>query len=441
MRMLNANGTIKQKNTIFSKQNFIFLSQMIGRSALDYETFRKIGHITDIVVLLRDAYPKITALIVRQGLFGKKLYIPWVNTKKVIEDKIVLDAVQGVREFSDQLQENEILLRETLWDKQVVDISGSKLVRINDLHMLIEDSKLWLVHIDIGAKGLLRRLGWLGFLTPVLRFIFNYELKDRFISWKYIQPLQSESKSLMLKIPNSRLAELHPADIAEITMDLSPDERVTIIKSLDTMTGANVLQELPLKARVNTAELFTPQQLASILNEMAMDETVDLIAELPKKMVNSLMALLPKDKVVQIKDLLEHSSRVVGSVLNPEFLTAKQTSTAEEILNKVKSMPKKIESIYYIYLLDDYDSLSGVLTLRDLLKANPTRPVLEFMRKKLIKIRIDTNIKKAAAIFFKYDFNILPVVDKNNKLKGIVSMKDVIEFSFPKIKEEIEDFL
>lgn len=323
----------------YLKKNFIYLSQIINLPVVNFSNNKKIGYVVDVVSVLREMYPKATALIIRKKFSRKKLYLSWDKITKLIEDKIIF--VDNLKEvFFDEinLSENEILLKQTFYDKQIVDISGAKLVRVNDLHLLRENSNLWLVHVDIGFKGILRRLGYLNFFNFISRWLFLYELKDKFIGWKYVQPITTSGKpsSISLKIPYAKLSELHPADLADILIDLGPDERMIIFKSLDNLTSAKVLQEIPLKIRVQIAESLNPLHLANILQEMPMDEVVDLLAELPKKVINSLFNILPQEKVVQIKDLLEHSEHIAGSLMNTEFITVKHNTTAGEVLNKIK---------------------------------------------------------------------------------------------------------
>ncbi|MHB9156178.1 MAG: PRC-barrel domain-containing protein, partial [Endomicrobiales bacterium] len=141
-------------------KNFIFLSQLIGIPVIDLNTNERIGRVQDIVASLREMYPRASAVIVSTP-GGKRAYLPWQNVRKLIEDRAVF--VEGSPEIpflEAKPRENEILLRDTFWDKQIVDISGSKVVRVNDLHLLREELNLWLVHVDIGITGLLRRLGW-----------------------------------------------------------------------------------------------------------------------------------------------------------------------------------------------------------------------------------------------------------------------------------------
>ena len=284
------------------QSNFIFLSQILGVPVIDSATNKTIGYAVDVVAVLREMYPRVSALIVREKMSSKRFYLPWKNIQKVFDQRaIFIENVPPPAERSVALAENEILLKETFLDKQVVDISGSKVVRVNDLHFLRENQNLWLVHMDVGFKGLLRRLGWQRVVEPVLHWLFSYAFKDRFISWKYVQSVTpSRAESLALKVPQTKLAELHPADLADILGDLGTDERIMILKSLDKTTAAEALKELPLKARVQTAELLDQSQLVAIVNEMPIDEAVDLLGEFPRKRLNSLFSIIPQDRVEQI---------------------------------------------------------------------------------------------------------------------------------------------
>jgi magnesium transporter len=422
------------------QNNFIYFSQLVGLPVILNE--KKIGHVDDAIAVLKEMYPKVNTLVMHRAMSDKKYSLPWSNVKKITEEKAVyIDSppleIPGNRI---KLSENEMLLKETFWDNQIVDISGSKLVRVNDLHLLREDSNLWVVHIDIGFRGFLRRLGWFKFVDRIFKWFFSYEIKDRFISWKYVQPIGTDlPESLHLKVPYAKLAEMHPADIADILADLAPDERAAIFKSIDNITAAKSMQELPMKIRIQVAESINQEQLANILKEMPMDEVVDLVDKLPKKFTGSLFRILPQEKVSRIKDLLKHPAHTAGSLMTTEFLTTKAGIPANEILGKIRVKSKEVESIYYTYVVDDSESLIGYVSLRHLLLAAPNQLVSEIMRKKVIKTRVETDIRKVAKMFYKYNLSVIPVIDKQNKVQGIITIKDAINSVFPEIQEKIED--
>lgn len=418
---------------------FIYLSQIIDLPVVDASK-KKIGSIYDVIANISGMYPRVTGIIVKTGL-RKKLYYPWKDVKKIDEEAhAVLDADEEGT-IPEGLSENELLLRETFWDKQIVDIAGSKVVRVNDLHILKDGVKLWMVHVDVGVKGLMRRLGWGRFIESSIMWLFGYELRDRFIPWKYVQPITSADnfKSLALVIPHSKLAELHPADLADILIDLGAEERLLIFNSFDDETASDILQELPLKMRVLVAESLESDRLARILDVTPMDEVVDLLGELTPATVNVLYGLLKKDEVLQIMELMQHSRRIAGSLMNTEFISATELETAGQVLRKIRKLAPEVESIYYVYVLDGEGRPVGVLTIKQLLVAEQKQPVGDIMRENVVRVTIDTRTKDVAAIFYKYNFTVVPVVDENGRIEGVITMKDALEAVFPEIREETEE--
>jgi magnesium transporter len=420
--------------------SFIFLSQIINLPVVDHNN-RKIGRIFDITADVKGMYPKINALIVRKGIRKKLIYYPWKCILNLVEGRVAVldDEAEGSETAT--LGEHELRLRETFWDKQIVDISGSKVVRVNDLHILKDGIKLWLVHVDVGFKGILRRLGWLGFFSSVVRWLFAYELKDKFIQWKYVQPVTTEDylKSLSLKIPHSKLSQLHPADLADILVDLGAEERLLIFSSFDDDTASDILQELPLKMRLLIAKSLEIERLASILDETPMDEVVDLMDELPRETVTAVLALLPEEKVRQVRDLSKYTDRIAGGLMNTEFVHAEAEQTVRQVLARIRKVAEDIESIYYVYVLDGSDVPIGVVTLKQLLIADSKKHVGEIMRENVVRVKINDSIKTVAEIFYKYNFTVVPVVDQYDRIQGIITMKDALESVFPEIREETEE--
>ncbi len=423
--------------------NFIYLSQVFNAPLVLSGSGRRLGCIYDVVADIRGQYPRINALIVKKRFRKKLTYYPWSSIKEVNEGKnILIDSVDEAADFPLELGENELCLRETFWDKQIVDIAGSKVVRVNDLHLLKDGIKLWLVHVDVGLKGLLRRLGWLRSYSAVIRWLFDYEMKDKFIPWKYVQPISpvdvDTRKSLSLTVPHAKLAELHPADLADILADLGTEERILIFNSFDVETAAEILQEFPLKLRILTAESIEMEKLAQIVLKMPMDETVDLLDDLPQDTRKSLFDLLPPDEVKQITELLKHPERSAGGLMNNEFITARESDTVGKVLKKIKSVGSEIESIYYIYVVNDADIPVGVTTLKQLLLSGSRQTVGSIMRENVVRIPVDTHIKKVARVFFKYNFMVVPVVDSTDRIIGIITIKDALEAVFPEMSEETD---
>ena len=148
---------------------------------------------------------------------------------------------------------------------------------------------------------------------------------------------------------------------------------------------------------------------------------------------------MPAEKVTQISGLLGHAQNIAGSIMNTEFIIAKQNETAGLVLDKIKKGARRKESIYYIYVTDENDILVGVITLHQLLTVLPEKVISEFMRKRIAKVKIDTKIKDVAEVFYKYDFTVVPVIDKLGKIQGVITIKDAFESVFHPIRKETEE--
>ncbi len=423
-------------------KNFIYFSDLLRFTPVDAGSGKKTGVIDDMYALFDQTYPRLSGLVLRTKK-GAKQKIPWKSIVKIDEPgrAIILDISEvSVEPNGSEQHKNETLLKKTFFDKQIVNMRGSKVMRVNDLHLLREDINLWLVHIDVGIKGLLRRLGWLNFFSVIFYWLLSYDIKDKFISWKYAQAIPTPGIPSLpyLQIPSTKLSELHPADLAEILTDLGNDERITFFRTLDNSTAARTLQEMPLTIQEQLVENINPKRIADIINEMQMDEVVDLLAKLSHGKVQELYSYLPVETVGEIKDLLKHSWHGAGSLMNTEFVAAKKDVTAGEVLKKIQTEFNKVESIYYIYVLDDDETLIGLTTLRALLLADADVTLAEIMHENVVKVDVEENVKNVARVFFKYNFTAVPVVDDHNHLLGIISMKDALEAVFPEMKEEAE---
>ncbi len=418
---------------------FSFLSRILDLPIRDTSN-KRIGTIEDFIVELKEMYPRITAIIIRKK--RERFRAPWSCVKSITEKKsITIDDYRPYEHKTVTVAPNELRLKEIFWDKQIVDTYGSKVVRVNDLHLLKEKMSLWVIHVDIGIKGLLRRLGWLPFFNSIVKWLIGIEIRDKFIPWKYVHPItESEKfKSLSINIPQSKLYELHPADLADILIDLGTEERINVMMSLDISTAAKTFQELPVKIKMQIAELLNIEDLAKLLTEMPMDEIVDFLAELKPEMRNALFKIMPLEDVLQIKDLLQHSSRIAGSLMNTEFIAVNAGISAADVLSVIKYEAEEFETIYYIYVVDKDEKIIGVISLKQLLTAEPNTPVAELMHIKVISVEVNTHVDIVARIFFKYDFVVVPVVDEDDRIIGIITIKDALEAVFPEIREETEE--
>ena len=409
---------------------FLFFSQLMGKHVLSAEG-RRIGKLFDLKVKLGPLFPKMTSLVVRRkGPKKRFLEVGWAAIDSLNMNKIslVAGAESGFRPPT--VGSDELLLRDELLDKQVVDTSGAKIERVNDIHLLIHHRDLHIVHVDFGVRGIVRRLGLLKPLDAFSHFFFSYRLPDKLISWKFVQPLGSGAPkdALKLNVTMSGLRELHPSELADILEELDRDSRARLFQSLDVETAADTLEEME-DARLQVALLESaPQEhAADILEEMAPDEATDLLADLPNDQRRRFIGKMDKPSREAVEELLKFREGTAGSIMTKDYLSLTKETTVGQAIEAFRQTTCPLESIAYIYVHEQDGRLAGVCTLRHLIIMDKSTPLGELMNTRLITVDPQEKVGVVTGIFKKYKFLALPVADENGILRGIITLKDILQ--------------
>jgi Mg2+ transporter MgtE len=322
-----------------------------------------------------------------------------------------------------------LLIRKDLLDKQIVDINGAKVVRVNDVKLTEEGGAAFVTDVDVGMRGILRRLGVErrgGAFFETIR----HPLRHQLISWQYLQPLESRLDRLTLSVSREAVSDLHPADLAQIMSDLAPEERQDFFEKLDTETAAEALHELEPEVQADLITEMDKEQAADIIEQMPPDEAADVIADLPAKKAQELLQLMEKEEAQDIHELLHHEEDTAGGLMTNEYLAWPPGITVGEALARFKTEAREIEHVNYIYVVED-EKLKGVVGLRDLLTEEPGKRLSEVMHGKLKTARAETGQETVAALISKYNLLALPVVDEENRLLGVVTVDDVVDLLLP----------
>ena len=256
----------------------LYLSQAIGRPVLDANG-EPLGKVDDLIVAVGDRYPPVTGLVVATD--RRRIFLPWSQVARFDASGARLSgATIDITRF--QQRPDEILLRADLLDKQIVDIDGRKVVRVNDLRLDDVDGQLHLVAVDVGAAGLLRRLGIEGAYRIVARNL-RLPTPERYIDWEDVDPVETSIASIRLRVPHAGLTELHPADLATIIDQLAPRDRAGVLAALDDEAVADAIEEMEPETQVEVLEGLAPERAADILEEMSPDDAADLVADLVRR--------------------------------------------------------------------------------------------------------------------------------------------------------------
>ncbi|PKN34887.1 MAG: magnesium transporter MgtE [Deltaproteobacteria bacterium HGW-Deltaproteobacteria-19] len=406
---------------------FVYLSQILGKPVQDGQG-RVIGSITDLSANLAELYPSVGTLRIRLQGVKSPHYIPWQDVTQA-NGSIRCEGSPKEALF---LGENELFLRDALLDKQIVDTNGAKVRRVNDLQFLRSHERLHLVHVDVGFRGLMRRVGLEKAMDLFLQSLFDYELPNQFISWKYVQPVSSPDL-LRLSITQNRLAQLHPADLADIIEDLDIHQRAAVFQSLDVETAAETLEETDPKIQVSLIETVTTDKASDIIEEMSLSEAADLLGDLPKDKAEGILKEMEQEIAEDVKELLAHPEEEAGGLMTTAYLGVPPETTAAQVLEILRREAMELDFIYYVYVMDPQERLLGMLSLRELLAAEPEAKVVDLMDTRFVTVRLNEEPEEIAEQFAKYGIMAVPVVDREERMKGVIPFRNLLELVAPKL--------
>jgi CBS domain-containing protein len=379
----------------------------------------------------------IKGLVADRGRGQKPFFIP-------VEQVASIDT-GGVRLATHKLdlkpfeqRPGELLLARNLWDKQVVDLQNHKVVRVNDV--LISDTPLeidssrqarwWVRGVDVrlSLSGILRRLH----LARLFGILSPTSPPADIVPWKYVVMFGSNVPG-GFPVQHSKLAALHPVEIARITDSVSYRQGAEIISSLNDTLAADTLEEIDESRQTDIVEQIPDERAADILEEMSPDEATDLLADLPDDKANSLLRQMDKQDAEEIRRLLRYPDDTAGGMMNTVFVKVLPTQTVGEVIESNKEAFGSADLIYYIYVVDPEDEqrLVGIITVRDLLVHDRGTKIGDIMLKDLIVVTPDESQKEVARKMAEYNLMALPVVDDSGRLLGVVTADDALDALLP----------
>ncbi len=403
----------------------VFVADVLGKPVLD-PSGEEIGRLRDIAVVGGGPFPRASGLLLERK--RSVLFLPWKDV--TIFNRRIISSQRRESELAEfSPVHDQLLIGKDLLDKQIVDIDGAKVVRVNDVKLAEEGGAACVTDVDVGVRGILRRLGVERRGESFFRAI-RHPLGHQLISWSLIQPLHEKLDRLTLAVPRQALAEIHPADIAQIISGLSPDERKGFFEKLDLETAAEALHELAPEVQADLITDMDREQAADVIERMPPDEAADVIADLPLEKAQEILGLIEKEDAADIHELLGHEEDTAGGLMTNEYLAYPPGITLRETVQMFREEAADIEAVYYVYVVED-EKLLGVVGLRDLILEERSRTLGEVMHTKLITVRADANQEQVAELISKYNLLALPVVDDENCLLGIVTVDDVVNLLLP----------
>lgn len=319
-----------------------------------------------------------------------------------------------------------ILLKRDVLDKQIVDVNGAKVVRVNDIKLSPYQDLLCIFSVDIGFRGMLRRIGY-----ERLWSLFQKDIPQKEIGWQFVNALEINAAGLTLSMAREQLSDMHPADIAEIIATIPRASIQQILNNLDHETAGEAIHELEPELRTHVISQLDSDHASDILEEMPPDEAADVLGGLPEEKAQELLGLMDKEEAEEIQELMEHEHDTAGGLMNSEFIAISADTTVAEALEEIRRQAEEIETIFYAYVLDDTERLVGVVSLRELLIGKPELPVAELMTGHIKTVAVNDKPEEVLALLAKYNLVAVPVIDGDGAMAGLVTIDDVIELFLP----------
>lgn len=402
----------------------IYLNRILNNKIYT-EDNKIVGRLKDLGVSLKSANPKVMVAKI-QTKEGIK-YIKW--------DHISINKEKGqynlvCSKIEEKSLDEYMLLKKYVFDKQIIDVNGRKVVRVNDIRLLILNSGFFVAAVDIGMDGLLRRIG----LAKPLKKL-GFKLSSKLMLWNDVQTI-SNSMDLKLSKTYNKLTTLHASDLADIIEDFDTNAGMIIFSSLDTAKAADVLEELEESAQIKLLRKLSVDKAADILEEMPADEVANILDGLNRETVEEFLSNMEKEASDEVRELLEYDDKEIGSLMSTDYLSYTGEKTIDYVIENIREIKPDHEQIHYIYVVDQENKLKGTVSLRDIIVEDPALKLEVIMNKDFIYMQDTDKISGLIDVVSKYNLFAMPILDESMELVGNVVVNDIM-YEFLKTRNRV----
>jgi len=422
--MNNPQDIVHPKPAGFEEFQLLYFSNLLNRRICLDKTNRKNGRLTDLVFRLSEPYPEAVGIYIEHGKGHPTELIPWEKVARIEDEAIFITPSETGNPYPPFVdQKGWILLNEHLMGQTILDTDGRRTEVVNDVHLLFSKGRMILVHVDISFNGFLRKWGLERFATA----------KDQLISWRYVQPLSVEDHTtdvVTLSVAREQALELPSEDLADALEVLSGDEQQAMFSALDPDKAAAVLGEAEPRTKRQLIAFLSEEKARQVLAIMSVLQIADFFSELPHAKATELMKLLPLARATRVKAIMSNADVPAATLMSERFFTFAQEEKAGEVLRSLRNSTGHNRNISYLYIVaGEGKHLQGVVDLRDLVVAPEDASLGELMISPVVTADHDCLREDLVSLFVKYQFHMLPVVDAQDRLLGIVRNRDIMKGS------------
>jgi magnesium transporter len=390
------------------------------------------GRVADVAVGTGQDAGRVLALVVKSAAGRELLDIQGLR----LTEAGALVMTEEARVLPPAQSENALLLRQDLLDRQIIDVHGRKVVRVNDVDLRWQTPErstdgvtpLQVTQVEVGLRGATRRM--LKGLMPAARLAaLANRIPPRVIPWEFVDVIEVDpARRVRLKIEHEKLAQMHPADIADILEDLAPAERDAVFQTLDEEVAAEALEEVEPKLQRALISSLDSEGAADIVEEMDPDAAADLLAELPEAHSDAILGSMEPEERLEVEELLEFREDSAAGYMTTDFVSVSYEGTVADAIEALRRFEGDPDTVTEVYLVDEHEVLKGIVPLLRLMLARPETRLNVLSESRVISCRVDARENEVAELFDKYNLRSLPVVNSGDRLVGIVEADDVISF-------------
>lgn len=383
----------------------------------------EVGRVVDVVVDMAAEPPVVSAFFILRD--DGQLAASWgqVAVIDVDEERLEL-GVELERVKPAALRGDELALVDAVLDKQVLEMRNRRFVRVQDVLLEPSEGRLVLNGVDVSSGAVMRRIG-LGFLSRGRR------RAEDVVPWDQVNLISLRLSRLNFVDAFAEVADMHPADVADVISQVEPRQRAAVLGALNTQLAADTLQEMEPELRSAALLEMDPGRAVAVLAEIDPDDAADIIAELPGADAERLLAGLPKTEAAALRDLASHPEHSAGGLMTTDFVTVPRGIDAAAALAHIRDERPEHQALSLVFVVDDEGRLVGVLSLGELVLAMPTTLLDRMMEDDVVTVTAGVDEEEVARLMTHYNLLALPVVDEELHLQGIVTLDDALEAVLP----------
>jgi sporulation protein YlmC with PRC-barrel domain/CBS domain-containing protein len=397
-----------------------YFSELVNKKVVNTNN-KQIGTLKDFLFLAEES-PKVTKLFIKKG--KRKTFAIVIKDLVKIDKNVVVNADYVEKDVA----EREFSLAKNLLNRQIIDVKGGKVVRVNDIAIQDKDnnSEYYIAGVDVGFRAILR---WFKLEKPTVPIYkaLNIFSHPHFLSWGDIEPLELARGTIQLKKDISDLERMRPEDLADYLEKTNIKNVNKIIVGLDASYAADVIEDLNVNYQTALFKRFPTEQATRLIDILEPDEAVDILLTLPREKRIEILEGLEAKKREELKELIKYSKTSVGKLLNPDFITINSELTASQALSEIKTLLPESPFASNIYTHNSEKHLVGVVSLADILKQESDVQLFKFMEQDVVVAHLTTPQEIALKRMLKYKLYALPVIEDNRKMIGVVKFDDMVE--------------